>query len=63
MAWKINYPPGTTEAQARTAVLTWAFIMGAGDGNRTRTISLGIGPIHAVRAADQPDQATVSTRG
>ncbi len=35
--------------------------LGAGDENRTRTISLGIRPIHAVRAADQPGPSTAST--
>ena len=36
---------------------TWG-LRGAGDGNRTRTISLGIGQIVADEAADQPDWAT-----
>jgi hypothetical protein len=35
---------------------------GAGDGNRTRTISLGIGQIGAVAAADQATQLTGSGR-
>jgi hypothetical protein len=35
---------------------------GAGDENRTRAISLGIPPIHAVRIAGQPGRGTVSTR-
>jgi hypothetical protein len=41
--------------------LTWAFTR-AGDGNRTRTISLGIGPIIAGQAADQADQQARSSR-
>jgi hypothetical protein len=31
----------TIKAQLRTCVLGWAFSCGAGDGNRTRTVSLG----------------------
>jgi hypothetical protein len=41
--------------------LTCKNVAGAGDENRTRTISLGIRPIHAVRAADQPGPSTAST--
>ena len=33
--------PETIKAQIRTDVLAWAFAAGAGDGNRTRTVSLG----------------------
>jgi hypothetical protein len=33
----------------------------AGDGNRTRTISLGIGQIAADQAAEQPTSETVSS--
>jgi hypothetical protein len=54
MARKINYGQEKIKAQAWIRILTWAFVMRAGDGNRTRTISLGIGPIHARQAADQP---------
>ena len=36
----------------RTVVLTWSFLLGTGDGNRTRTISLGI---CAIRAVVRPD--------
>jgi hypothetical protein len=35
---------------------------GAGDENRTRTISLGIRPIRPARAADQASRATWSSR-
>jgi len=38
------------------------FLIGAGDENRTRTISLGIGPIRAAKVADQPGRGTASTR-
>jgi hypothetical protein len=31
--------------------LTWAYLLGAGDGNRTRTISLGICIVRACYAA------------
>jgi hypothetical protein len=41
MARKINNCPGTIKAQAGDSSLTWAFECGAGDENRTRTISLG----------------------
>jgi hypothetical protein len=51
------------KAQGRIPTLTCKEAPGAGNGNRTRTISLGIGPIHAARTADQPERATVSTRG
>jgi hypothetical protein len=34
-----------------TVVLTWAFTWGAGDGNRTRTISLGICAVRACHMA------------
>ncbi len=47
----------------RIRALTRKNVPGAGDENRTRTISLGIPPIHAVRTADQPRPSTVSTRG
>jgi hypothetical protein len=30
------------EAKAGTTVVGWVFSSGAGDGNRTRTVSLGI---------------------
>jgi hypothetical protein len=39
--------------------VTWAFA-GAGDGNRTRIVSLGIGPIVSVCAADQETQLSRS---
>jgi hypothetical protein len=31
--------------------MTWAYALGAGDGNRTRTISLGICPVRACHMA------------
>ena len=37
----INTVAETIKAQPRTCVLGWAFRRGAGDGNRTRTVSLG----------------------
>jgi hypothetical protein len=43
--------------------LTWCFRCGAGDGNRTRTISLGIGQIAAGNTADQATRGTWSSRG
>ena len=36
--------------------------VGAGDGNRTRTVSLGIGQIMACDAADQPTRQARTTR-
>ena len=44
--------PGQARSASRNRLLTCAPIRGAGDGNRTRTISLGI---CAIRAAIQPD--------
>ena len=37
-------------------------VAGAGDENRTRTISLGIPPIRAARVADQPGRVTAGVR-
>jgi len=41
--------------------LTCSFTLGAGDGNRTRTISLGSGQIAADKAAEQPTWKTSSS--
>ncbi len=41
MARKINDYPYKIKAQVQDRVLAWAFGVGAGDENRTRTISLG----------------------
>jgi len=46
----------------RIQVLAWAFAMRAGDGNRTRTISLGICPVTAARAAELGVRVPVSDR-
>jgi hypothetical protein len=43
--------------------LTWHYMTGAGDGNRTRTVSLGIARIWAVLAADVRVRPAVSDRG
>ena len=43
-------------------VLTWAFVGGAGDGNRTRTVSLGICAIRALMASDLRDGLSMSDR-
>jgi len=39
------------------------FLVGAGDGNRTRTISLGICPVTAARALDLGIRVPASDRG
>jgi len=52
---KIDYRPGTIKAQLGTHILTWAFVMRAGDENRTRTISLGS---RAVPPGYRPDLVT-----
>jgi len=52
MARKINYGPQGTGRQATKPPSDLGFYSGAGDGNRTRTISLGIG---AIRAVVRPD--------
>ncbi len=41
VAREINYDPGTIKAHAGDCHLAWAFVIGAGDENRTRTVSLG----------------------
>jgi len=43
-------------------LLDVGFNRGAGDGNRTRTISLGIGQIMADEDAEQPTSKTRSSR-
>ncbi len=43
--------------------LAWAYLSGAGDGNRTRTVSLGSGAVTAARGADLPSLAVMSDRG
>jgi hypothetical protein len=40
-AWEARQVPITPRPDAGTYVLAWAFLIGAGDGNRTRAISLG----------------------
>ncbi len=42
--------------------LTWAFVIGTGDGNRTRAVSLGSVRITAGKAADLHVRAVVSDR-
>jgi hypothetical protein len=44
-------------------MLTWAIACGAGDENRTRTISLGSGAITAARGADLAYLQVPSDRG
>ena len=53
----------TVTAQICDHALDLGFHTRAGDENRTRTISLGIRPIHPAGAADQPGPCTASTRG
>jgi hypothetical protein len=43
-------------------LLTWDYLVGAGDGNRTRTISLGIYGIRAVIRPDLRGELSVSDR-
>ena len=47
----------------RTPTLAWAFGRGAGDENRTRTISLGSVAVTAARGADQPGWLARGGRG
>ncbi|GIH28172.1 hypothetical protein Aph01nite_64820 [Acrocarpospora phusangensis] len=42
IARKIEKAPETIKARVENCPLTWAFVIGAGDGNRTRAVSLGI---------------------
>ena len=51
-------PLAGAEIRFRKPALTQALALGAGDGNRTRTISLGIGQIVADEAAEQPTWET-----
>ena len=55
--------PCNIKAQAWDYPLTWAFAVGAGDGNRTRTISLGTCAIRAVSWPDLRGGLSVSDRG
>ena len=61
MARKINDDSHEVSERAREAGSDLRLYVGAGDGNRTRTISLGIGQITADEAAEQPTSETRST--
>jgi hypothetical protein len=54
--------PARSRPRTGIPTLAWAFVLRAGDENRTRTISLGIRPIRAARAAGQPGPGTASSR-
>src|SRR5215471_5990553 len=54
-------PPKTILDRNRDSTLSWDF-SGAGDGNRTRTISLGICSVTAVRAAELAIRMPASDR-
>ena len=52
MARKINYDLERSRLRSVIMTLTWAYTLGARDGNRTRIISLGNGE---VPARSEPD--------
>jgi hypothetical protein len=56
-------PQATIKARVGIISLTWAFVCGAGDGNRTRAVSLGSTSITARRAADLGFGPVLSDRG
>jgi hypothetical protein len=64
---KPRYPPGCHD-RLGTSPLTWAVtfervtVLRAGDGNRTRTISLGIRPIGTFDRPDLDIRRTTSDR-
>ena len=51
MARKINNGSWRVGGQTPIPAVTWVLALGAGDGNRTRTISLGICAVRACRTA------------
>jgi hypothetical protein len=59
---KARNAPGTTMAQARDTVSDLGLHIGAGDGNRTRTISLGIQQIGVSDLTDLGTRHTVGDR-
>jgi hypothetical protein len=54
--------PHKHENVSTGAPLTWAFVVGAGEGNRTPTVTLGIRPIGASDRPDLGTRRTVSDR-
>jgi hypothetical protein len=62
IARKIKTAPERPRPRIGTYVLTWAFVVGAGDGNRTRIISLGICTVHALTWPDLRRGLSVSNR-
>jgi hypothetical protein len=52
----------TATAALTNMPLAGAYVAGARDENRTRTISLGSRPIHAATAADLPGRVTAGVR-
>ena len=60
MARKTNYDPGMTEAQTGDSLTDLGRTLGAGDENRTRTISLGSAAVTAARGADLASVAVPS---
>jgi hypothetical protein len=63
MARKISNSPGRTSAAPHRLALTCKNVAGAGDENRTRTISLGSSAVTAARDADLVTVAVPSDRG
>ena len=56
-------PQGDQSAISRIPALSWPDVIGAGDENRTRTVSLGRPPITAAGAAEQAVRFTGTARG
>jgi hypothetical protein len=63
MARKINNPLEAGTGRARNTRTDLYELAGAGDENRTRTISLGSSAVTAARGADQASLAVLSDRG
>jgi hypothetical protein len=55
--------PEKIKARVEKLFLTWAFAMRAGDGNRTRAVSLGIAGIGSRGPADLGGRSVLSDRG
>jgi len=62
MARPPSTDPQSNKAQRSENLRTWAFLMRAGDGNRTRTVSLGICRTHRQTGPDLGCGGSVSDR-
>jgi hypothetical protein len=60
MARGLRQPLNDRRSSVRKASPTWRFTFGAGDGNRTRTISLGICAVRACIGLDLRGRQSVS---